>query len=295
MAGNNIINKFLPTKAPRSVLRIIQEYLEDLRNSEKKVAQHVLLNPAKVIYQSISELADNAGTSEPTVIRFCRALGFNGYQDLKIQLAQDLVPEIKNIHEDVEPKDDTSTLIRKIFQANINALNTTFEILNPEIVDKAINTLAKAKRIEFFGMAGPGIVAKDAHNKFFRLGISCAYYTDPQMQNMSASLMDSKSVLVIISHSGAIKDQIEAMEIAKAAGATTIAIVSHRKSPAAKMADIPLCVYARESSFKPEPISARIAAICVIDVLFVGVALKRRKEFVTNLHKTRKALVSKFL
>jgi len=295
MAGHKKTKGFLPIKTPGGVLQVIQGYLEDLRNSEKKVAQYVLTSPAKVIYQSISEVAENAGTSEPTVIRFCRALGFSGFQDLKIQLAQDLVPQIKNIHEDVEPKDDTSTLIRKIFQANINALNTTFEILNPEIVDKAINTLAKAKRIEFFGMAGPGIVAKDAHNKFFRLGISCAYYTDPQMQNMSASLMDSKSVLVIISHSGAVKDQIEAMEIAKAAGATTIAVVSHRKSPAAKMADIPLCVYARESSFKPEPISARIAAICVIDVLFVGVALKRREEFVANLHKTRKALVNKFL
>jgi DNA-binding MurR/RpiR family transcriptional regulator len=295
MAGHKKTKGFLPIKTPGGVLQVIQGYLEDLRNSEKKVAQYVLTSPAKVIYQSISEVAENAGTSEPTVIRFCRALGFSGFQDLKIQLAQDLVPEIKNIHEDVEPGDDTPTLIRKIFQANINALNTTFEILNPEIVDKAIHTLAKAKRIDFFGMAGPGIVAKDAHNKFFRLGISCAYYTDPQMQNMSAALMDSKSVLVIISHSGAIKDQIEAMEIAKAAGATTIAIVSHRKSPAAKMADIPLCVYARESSFKPEPISARIAAICVIDVLFVGVALKRRKEFVTNLHKTRKALVNKFL
>ena len=295
MAGHKKTKGFLPIKTPGGVLQVIQGYLEDLRNSEKKVAQYVLTSPAKVIYQSISEVAENAGTSEPTVIRFCRALGFSGFQDLKIQLAQDLVPEIKNIHEDVEPGDDTPTLIRKIFQANINALNTTFEILNPEIVDKAIHTLAKAKRIDFFGMAGPGIVAKDAHNKFFRLGISCAYYTDPQMQNMSAALMDSKSVLVIISHSGAIKDQIEAMEIAKAAGASTIAIVSHRKSPAAKMANIPLCVYARESSFKPEPISARIAAICVIDVLFVGVALKRRKEFVTNLHKTRKALVNKFL
>jgi len=295
MAGHKKTKGFLPIKTPGGVLQVIQGYLEDLRNSEKKVAQYVLTSPAKVIYQSISEVAENAGTSEPTVIRFCRALGFSGFQDLKIQLAQDLVPEIKNIHEDVEPGDDTPTLIRKIFQANINALNTTFEILNPKIVDKAIHTLAKAKRIDFFGMAGPGIVAKDAHNKFFRLGISCAYYTDPQMQNMSAALMDSKSVLVIISHSGAIKDQIEAMEIAKAAGATTLAIVSHRKSPAAKMADIPLCVYARESSFKPEPISARIAAICVIDVLFVGVALKRRKEFVTNLHKTRKALVNKFL
>lgn len=295
MAGHKKTKEILPIKTPGGVLQVIEGYQEDLRNSEKKVAQYVMTSPDKVIYQSISELAENAGTSEPTVIRFCRALGFSGFQDLKIQLALDLVPEIKNIHEDVEPKDDTPTLIRKIFQANINALNTTFEILNPEIVDKAIHTLAKAKRIEFFGMAGPGIVAKDAHNKFFRIGISCAYYTDPQMQNMSASLMDSKSVLVIISHSGAVKDQIEAMEIAKAAGATTIAIVSHRKSPAAKMADIPLCVYARESSFKPEPISARIAAICVIDVLFVGVALKRRKEFTTNLQKTRKALVNKFL
>lgn len=295
MAGNNIINKFLPTKAPRSVLRIIQEYLEDLRNSEKKVAQHVLLNPAKVIYQSISELAENAGTSEPTVIRFCRALGFNGYQDLKIQLAQDLVPEIKNIHEDIDPGDDTPTLIRKVFQANINALNSTVGILDPEMVDKAILTMAKAKRIEFFGLAGPGVIAKDAHNKFFRLGISCAYYNDPQMQNMSASLMDSGSVLFIISHSGSVKDQIEAMEIAKAAGATTIAIVSHRKSPAARMADIPLWVHAQESSFKLEPMSARMAATCVIDVLFVGVALKRREEFTTNIQKTRKSLVNKFL
>jgi len=295
MAGNNIGNKFLPTKAPRSVLRIIQEYLEDLRNSEKKVAQHVLLNPAKVIYQSISELAENAGTSEPTVIRFCRALGFNGYQDLKIHLAQDLVPEIKNIHEDIDPGDDTPTLIRKVFQANINALNSTFGILDPEMVDKAVLTMAKAKRIEFFGLAGPGVIAQDAHNKFFRLGISCAYYNDPQMQNMSASLMDSGSVLFIISHSGSVKDQIEAMEIAKAAGATTIAIVSHRKSPAASMADIPLWVHTQESSFKLEPMSARMAATCVIDVLFVGVALKRREEFTTNIQKTRKSLVNKFL
>ncbi|MDH4268670.1 MAG: MurR/RpiR family transcriptional regulator, partial [Deltaproteobacteria bacterium] len=98
MAGHNKTKGFLPVKTPGGVLQVIQGYLEDLRNSEKKVAQYVLTRPAKVIYQSISELAENAGTSEPTVIRFCRALGFSGFQDLKIQLAQDLVPQIKNIH-----------------------------------------------------------------------------------------------------------------------------------------------------------------------------------------------------
>ena len=295
MARHKKSKSFLPANIPKSVLPIIQESLEDLRNSEKKVAQFVLKFPAKVIYQSITEVADKAGTSEPTVIRFCRAIGLSGFQDLKIQLAQDLVPEIKNIHEDVEPGDDTPTIIRKVFQANINALNNTFGILNHEMVDKAIRALAKAKRIEFFGMAGPGVVAMDAYNKFFRLGISSAFYNDSQMQNMSASLMDAQSVLVILSHSGAVKDQIESMEIAKAAGATTIAIVSHRKSPAAKKADIPLWVHTRENSFKPEPMSARMAATCVIDTLAVGVALKRQEEFLANLHKTRKALVNKFL
>jgi DNA-binding MurR/RpiR family transcriptional regulator len=295
VARHNKSKSFLPANIPKSVLPIIQEYLEDLRNSEKKVAQFVLKFPAKVIYQSISELAEKAGTSEPTVIRFCRAIGLSGFQDLKIQLAQDLVPEIKKIHENVETGDDTPTIIRKVFQANINALNNTFGILHPEMVDKAIRALAKAKRIEFFDMAGPGVVAMDAYNKFFRLGISSAFYNDPQMQNMSASLMDGQSVLVILSHSGAVKDQIESMEIAKAAGATTIAIVSHRKSPAAKKADIPLWVHTRENSFKPEPMPARMAATCVIDTLAVGVALKRQEEFLANLPKARKALVDKFL
>jgi DNA-binding MurR/RpiR family transcriptional regulator len=86
---------------------------------------------------------------------------------------------------------------------------------------------------------------------------------------------------------------VEGLEIAKGAGATTIAIVSHRKSPVATIADIPLCVHARETSYKPEPMSSRIAQLCVIDVLAVGVELKRIEDFSSNLYKTRKALVNK--
>jgi DNA-binding MurR/RpiR family transcriptional regulator len=110
---------------------------------------------------------------------------------------------------------------------------------------------------------------------------------------MSAALMTPRNVVVAISHSGSTKDIVESLEIAKASGAATIAIVSHRKSPAASLADIALCVQTKETGFKPEPMSFRIAHLCVIDALAVGVALKRRRDFVVSVQKTRKALVNK--
>lgn len=277
----------------RGALRAIQTHLDDLRNSEKKVALVVLGSPDKVIYQSISELADNAGTSEPTVLRFCRALGFRGYHDLKIHLAQDLVPEMKNIHEDVVSGDDAAALIRKVLNANVIAINTTLDILDPGMVGRAIQALARAKRIDFFGLGGSGAVAMDAHHKFFRLGISCGWQSDSHMQAMTAALMTPRNVVVAISHSGSSKDIVEALQIAKTNGATTIAIVSHRKSPVASLADIALFVHAKETGFKPEPMSSRIAQLSVIDVLAVGVALKKRQSFVASVQKTREALVGK--
>jgi RpiR family carbohydrate utilization transcriptional regulator len=277
----------------RGVLRALRLHLDDLRNSEKKVAVAVLGSPDKVIYQSISELADNAGTSEPTVLRFCRALGFRGYHDLKIQLAQDLVPEVKNIHEDVTRGDDAATLIRKVLNANVIAINATLDTVDPAMVDRAVQVLARAKHIDFFGLGGSGAVAMDAYHKFFRLGIPCGWQSDSHMQAMSAALMTARNVVVAISHSGSTKDIVESLEIAKANRATTIAIVSHRKSPVASLADIALCVQAKETGFKPEPMSSRIAHLCVIDVLAVGVALKRSRDFVASVQKTRKALVNK--
>jgi DNA-binding MurR/RpiR family transcriptional regulator len=282
-----------PHTDSRGVLRAVRLNLDDLRDSEKKVARVVLESPGQVIYRSISELADDAGTSEPTVLRFCRALGFRGYHDLKIQLAQDLVPEVKNIHEDVTARDDSATLVRKVLNANAIAIADTLETLDPAQVDKAVRILARADRIEFVGFGGSAAVAMDAHHKFFRIGIPCGWQDDPHMQVMSAALMNQRSVVVAISHSGSSKDIMETLEIAKEAGAATIAVVSHRKSPVASLADIALCVHSRETGYKPEPMSSRIAHLCVIDVLAVGVALKRSRDFMASVQKTRKALVNK--
>ena len=275
------------------VLRAIRLRIDELRAAERRVADCVLASPQKVIYQSISELAENAGTSEPTVIRFCRALGFQGYHDLKIRLAQDLVPEVQNIHEDVTPSDDPATLIRKVLNTNALAISNTLDTLDPAATEKAIHALARADRIEFIGFGGSAAVAMDAQHKFFRVGIPCTWQDDPHMQVMSAALMGPRSVVVAISHSGSTKDVVETLEIAKRAGATTIAIVSHRKAPVATTADIALCAHARETGFKPEPMSSRIAHLSVIDVLSVGVALRKSRTFVASVQKTRKALVNK--
>jgi len=134
-----------------SVLRALRARSDELRTAERRVAEYVLAAPDKVIYQSISELAENAGTSEPTVIRFRRALGFKGYHDLKIRLAQDLVPEVKNIHEDVTAGDDPAALVRKVLNANAIAIADTLDTLDPALVDRAVRILAKAHRIEFIG------------------------------------------------------------------------------------------------------------------------------------------------
>ncbi|MEI8191610.1 MAG: MurR/RpiR family transcriptional regulator, partial [candidate division NC10 bacterium] len=124
-------------------------------------------------------------------------------------------------------------------------------------------------------------------------GIPCGWQDDPHMQAMSAALMTPRCVVVAISHSGSTKDVVETLEIAKGTGAATIAIVSHRKSPVAAIANVALCVHTRETGFKPEPMSSRIAHLCVIDVLAVGVALKKRQSFVASVQKTREALVNK--
>ncbi|MCR4427368.1 MAG: MurR/RpiR family transcriptional regulator [Firmicutes bacterium] len=275
------------------MISLIQERLDTLRRSERRVAEFTLEHLEEVLYLSVSELADRTGTSDPTVIRFCRSLGLRGYQEFKIELARQLVPRERTIHEAAEGGDDPASLVRRVFAANTDALAQTLQVLDPVEVGRAIDALAKAGRIEFYGMAASGVVALDAYHKFFRLGIPCAALTDPHMQAMSAALLQADDVAVAISHSGATKDIVESLRIAREAGAVTVAIIGRRVCPVAAVADIKLWCHTREQEFKPEAVASRIAQLSVIDALTVGVALRRKSIAVENLEKTRRALVNK--
>jgi len=271
----------------------IMEKYNSLRKSETKVADIILEHPEAAIHFSVSELAEQAGVSDPTVIRFCRSLGFKGFQDFKIYLAQSIIPGIRNIHETVNQGENVPDLVRKVFDANTAAIQSTLGTLDFASIDEAIKELSNAKRIMFFGLGNSAVVAKDAYHKFFRIGIPCEWFEDSHMAMMAASIMKPEEVLVVISHSGSTTDIVDVLDVASKAGARSIAIVSHHKSPVSGKADHTLCVASTETEYRFEPMASRIAQLSVIDVLSVGVSLLHSEVYIANLEKSRKALVRK--
>ncbi len=274
-------------------VNFISDKYGELRKSEMKVADYVLRKAEEVIHFSVSQLAEQAKVSDPTVIRFCRALGFKGFQDFKIHLAQNVIPAVRTIHESMNEKEEAPELIRKVFDANQEAIRSTFGTLDFSVVQKAIDELCTAEKIIFHGLAGSAAVAMDAHHKFFRIGIPCEWYSDPHMAIMAAAMMKPGQVFVAISHSGATYDVIASVQAAKNAGAATIGIVSYAKSPLSKVAKHTLLVGSSETGYRFEPMASRIAQLCVIDVLSVGVSLLRSEEVISNLNKSRNAIANK--
>jgi len=264
-----------------------------LRKSELKVAAYVLEHPDECIQASVSELAELTGVSDPTVIRFCRALGFRGFQDFKIRLAQSVVPRERRIHETARSNEPVPDLVRKIFDSNTAALRDTLGTLDYALVEECIRELSHAAKILFFGLGGSAIVAMDAYHKFFRIGVPCEWFNDSHLAFMAAAMMCPGQVFVAISHSGSSRDVVDALEIARDAGARTIAIVSHHISPVSRAADYTLCVASVETGYKFEPMASRIAQLSVIDVLSVGTSLTHSEKVLENLDKSRKALVRK--
>jgi RpiR family transcriptional regulator, carbohydrate utilization regulator len=273
-------------------LTLIRSSIDSLRNSEKKVAKCVLKDPEAVITTSITELAEKARTSEPTVIRFCRRLGLGGYMELRLNLARDL-PSAQYIFENVGDSDSLAEIAGKILNAHREAITNTLNKLNLDDLDAAARTLQSARRIEFYGLGGSAIVALDAHHKFFRLGIPCVTYDDPHMQVMSAALLSPTDVVMAVSHTGSTKDIIESVKVARKAGAKVIGILGSENAPLSKICDIALSVFSREAALRLAPMTSRLVQLAVIDVLFVTVAMHDFSATRERLDKVKRSLVGK--
>ncbi len=271
--------------------QILREY-ENLKPVGKRLANYIMDNEREVIHLSITELAERADVSETTVIRFCRQLGYEGYQDFKIRTAQGMVPELSNIHEDLSEGDSPRSVLKKVFASSISAIEDTLQIIDEVAFDKAATAIANATRIVFSGEGGSGIIAKDAEHKFIRLGIPTCSNLDPYMRLAAATLMKPSEVMLSISHSGSTKNIVEALSLAKKSGATTICITQYQKSPITKVADIVLTVFSKEVEYRSEAMGSRIAQLCVIDSLYVEVAKRLREKSWDTIKKVREAQVT---
>lgn len=277
----------------QNVLPKIRSEYNSLPPSEVKVADYVLQNPEEIIYLSVSELATEVDVSDSTIIRFCKDVGFKGYQEFKLFIAQDLVVTIENINEDISENDDLETLSKKITFSNKQAIEETMSVLDLDALKTAIDKILKADKIQFYGVGASGITACDAKYKFLRIGKNVDCYTDAHLQAMSAATLGEKDLVVGISHSGSTKDVVDSCKIAGEAGATVICITGHNKSPITRVSDIKLLTATKEGPLGSGALRSKIAQLHMLDLIFTGVSLKQKEQTIEFTEKTAKAVIDK--
>jgi RpiR family carbohydrate utilization transcriptional regulator len=276
---------------PAQLTQLISDSVEKLRKSEKKVAEFVLKNPFSVIRMRIVDLAQNASVSEPTVVRFCRAIGCHGFQDFKLALAQQLASSPSFGQIAVTESDSTREYTHKVFDSTVDTLLKVRDSLVLGDLDAAVEAITAAKRVEFYGFGASAAVAFDAQHKFFRLQITSAAYSDPHLQNISATSLQPGDVVIAISQSGRSKALLDSMQLVKQVRGVTIALAPTH-SPVAETADISIKVDSQEDNQIYIPLTSRIAHLAVIDVLAIGVAQKKGANLDEHLKRLKAGLIS---
>lgn len=271
----------------------IKSAMESLKPSERIVADYVLKDPERVVQMSIAELAYDVEVGESTVMRFCRALDYKGYQEFKLRLAQDLVEPVEYIHENISFDDSIAHLAQKTFQTNARAVEDTQKSLDTEMVEVAARALAGARRIDLYGIGYSFFTTLDAKLKLTRLGLMADAYGDGHLQMMAAATLTKRDVAVGISLSGDTKDVVDALSAARRAGATTIAITNFSPSPITRAADMVLLTSSPETPLGGEVLTSRIAQLCVIDVLSIAVAIAVGEDCLAAIRKTSEAVKKK--
>ncbi len=255
----------------------IKACLPSLAPAEQRVGKLVLGDPRGFANLPISELAERARVSKPTVVRFCRSVGYKGLSDFKLKLAGSVSEGVPFIHRSVDADDKTGDITVKVIDNTVAAFLKYRNDASAVAIEKAAAALVQAcrngKRIEFFGVGNSGIVAQDAQHKFFRLGMHTSACSDGHLQVMAATLLGPGDCVVVISNSGRTRDLIDACDIARKHGATTI-VISASGSPLAAAAGIHLAADHPEGYELYSPMVSRLLHLLMIDILATCVALR---------------------
>jgi DNA-binding MurR/RpiR family transcriptional regulator len=273
------------TPAAAGCLIRIQSAIATFRPSERVIAEFILAHREEVIRMSISELARDADVGESTVIRFCHAAGFGGYQELKLRLAQDLAQPAHYVHEALSFSDTVEELSQKIFQSNRVALDNTARSLDPKMVEVAATAAVRAGRIALYGVAGSFYSAAAAKLRLMRLGLSAEAFGEGHLQALSGAGLHEGDLAIGISHSGSTRDVVDALTLAHEAGATTAAITNYSPSPITKSADIVLLTASWETPFAGESLGSAISQLYTLDVFSAAIAIQLGESCVQNIEK----------
>lgn len=260
----------------------IRAAIPALPPAEQRVAKLVLADPRSFAGLPVGELAERAHVSKPTVVRFCRSVGYDGLADFKLKLAGNVNEGVPFVHRAVDDDDKAGDLVVKVIDNAVAVLLRYRNAAASQSIERAIAALAEAgrtgHRIEFYGVGNSGIVAQDAQHKFFRLGVTASAVCDGHVQVMSATMLKAGDCAVIISNSGRSRDLLDVAEIARKKGATVI-VVTASGSPLAHEAQtgshhILLAADHPEDADRYSPMVSRLLHLTIVDILTTGVALR---------------------
>lgn len=277
------------SKIPHKCLLNIKAVYDILQSAEKKAADFIQSNPGEIANSTIVDIASKAKCSEATIVRLSKRLGYEGFIDLKADFAN-VTKEHYLEYEEVNEMDDVITVVKKVFDSSIAAINDTFDIMNRIEFEKALDVILSANKIMFCGVGDAALVAKEAYQRFTRIGQNCYTSIDCDIQLILSSQLDKNDVLVAISYSGRSQSVVKAVKIAKKSGAKVIAITNFPISPLTKKSDIILQTAVFSKYATGEVISKRIVELCIIESLFINYLLKKGQPVMDTLRKSNEVI-----
>ncbi|MFF5205658.1 MurR/RpiR family transcriptional regulator [Streptosporangium sp. NPDC000396] len=277
---------------PGNLVATVRALLPSLTPAAQAIARLILNDPGMVARSTITELSGVSGTSEATIVRTARALGFAGYSQLRFALAAAVAREEPErlVPGDLGPDDPLTDVIAKVTRAESEALADTAAQLNPDRLSIVVEAMADARRVDVYGVGASGLVAVDMAQKLMRIGLSGHAFTDAHLALTSAALARQDDVAVGVSCTGETPDVLAPMRLAGKAGATTVAITNNPRSSLAELADHVLVSAGRETAFRPGALASRISQLLIVDCIFVGIAQRTFETSDAALRATRDAL-----
>lgn len=266
---------------PMSIIHCLQDLYPTLSPMEQTLATYFQEHEENLTSTPILQVAQECNTSKSAVVRLCKRLGFNGYKDFLTSLSAELALRQRNIlneYSDIYPDRSVGKICAIVTQNNIQALESTLRLIDIPALEKAVETICKTSRIDFYGMGNSGILAEDAELKFRRIGYTAYAATDKHRMLIGAATLKPGDVAVFFSYYGTTKDILEVHEVVRRQGATTIAITCTGKSPLHEKADIVLETASTESLTRSGAMTSRIAMLSVLDMMFTAVSSRNYKK-----------------
>lgn len=266
---------------------LIKECLNNLTETDQRLARYLLEHTTQVIRMNAKEFAAVCASSPAAVVRFSQKLGYKGFTDLKLDLAQESSQEeVDDFQTSIRDNDTMETIVRKAERIHLRNTSLTYQMLNVAVLSQAVEKICASRCIHLFGVGSSGLLALDFLHKASRIGIPATYHSDAHTNLATASLLGPEDIIIAISYSGETRETVLAAKAAKELGSQVIAITQANRNTLARLADYPLYIPSEEKEFRVGAMTSRTSGLLILDLLYLGIAKHDPERTTQNLRQT---------